>query len=344
LVEELFDDQWSNLIGLTNNFIYKENIHALYAIVGNKVNKFSYQLGIRAEASIISTELKQSQEVNEQSYYKLFPSSHLNYELENDNGIQLSYSRRLSRPRFHYLNPFFSFSDSRNFHSGNPNLEPEFTNSYELGHIKYWENGSLTSSVYYRKTNNDIEWIREVNQDGNTISRPENLVESENWGFEFTFSSQPIDWLKVDGDVNLYNSKVNGANIGRDFKAEAYTASGRLSTKVSFWENANGQARFYYSAPRNSTQGRRLSYYSLDLAFSKDIFRNTTFTASARDILDTRKRRSITDLLNYYSVSEHQWRSRQLTFTLNYRLNQEKKRGGDRNRGGGGFDQGGEEF
>ena len=45
LVEEFDDTQWNALDGLSNNFIYDENIHSLYGIYGNKVKKFSYQVG-----------------------------------------------------------------------------------------------------------------------------------------------------------------------------------------------------------------------------------------------------------------------------------------------------------
>ena len=160
LVEEWADDQWIVLEGLSNNFLYKENIHAAYGLYGNKVGKFGFQIGLRAEMSDVKTELLQTHEINDRKYTDLFPSAHFNFELAKNNAIQLSYSRRVRRPRFWDLNPFFNFSDSRNFFSGNPNLDPEFTNSFEIGNIKYWENASMSASVYYRHTTGKIQRIQ----------------------------------------------------------------------------------------------------------------------------------------------------------------------------------------
>ncbi|MDX1409198.1 MAG: TonB-dependent receptor, partial [Saprospiraceae bacterium] len=139
LVEEFADNDWIWLDNLSNDFNYDEDIHAAYLIYGNKANQFSYQFGLRAEYSHVITELVETGEVNDRDYTNLFPSIHFGYELAGQNTLQISYSRRVQRPRFWYLNPFFTFSDSRNFWGGNPNLDPEFTNSMEIGHVKYWD-------------------------------------------------------------------------------------------------------------------------------------------------------------------------------------------------------------
>ena len=106
-VEEFQDEQWTALANFSNNFNYEEDIHAAYAIKGNKFGAFSYQVGLRFEYTHVSTELTQTNEHNEQNYRDWFPSVHFNYELVRKNSIQLSYSRRISRPRFYWLNPFF---------------------------------------------------------------------------------------------------------------------------------------------------------------------------------------------------------------------------------------------
>src|SRR5690606_26658147 len=116
---------WVGLPGYINNFLYEENIHALYGILGNKTGKFSYQAGLRVELSDIGTELVETNEVNNREYFSFFPSAHLTYELTKETSLQASYSRRLNRPNLWNLNPFFSFSDARNIRTGNPNLDPD---------------------------------------------------------------------------------------------------------------------------------------------------------------------------------------------------------------------------
>src|SRR5690606_7305560 len=100
--------------------LYTENIHAAYFIAGNEINRFSWQAGVRAELSDISVELTESNDINYQNYFNLFPSAHLSYKFSPDRTIQLSYSYRLSRPSFRNLMPFSSYSDNRSVSVGNP--------------------------------------------------------------------------------------------------------------------------------------------------------------------------------------------------------------------------------
>ncbi|RYF66430.1 MAG: TonB-dependent receptor, partial [Cytophagaceae bacterium] len=94
------DNTWTPLPGLTNDFLYVEKINALYGIVGNKVRKFSYQMGLRAEWTDVTTTLKQTNDVNPRSYANLFPSVHATYDLPRQQALQLSFSRRVRRPQY----------------------------------------------------------------------------------------------------------------------------------------------------------------------------------------------------------------------------------------------------
>jgi len=349
LTEEFKDGVWRTLEGRSNNFKYDENIHASYLMIGDKKGKFSYQAGLRAELSDVRTELVQNDSINQRNYFNLFPSAHVTYELANDNSIQLSFSRRIRRPRFWDLNPFFSFSDSRSFFSGNPNVNPEFTNSFELGHVKYWDKGSLSSSIYYRHTDDLIQRITVRDAvDGDTlfVTKPENIGIENSYGFEFTFSYTPQKGVRLSGDINLYRAITEGEYIHpinglSSLEADAYTMSARLSSMITLWKQIDSQIRFNYRAPRQTTQGSRKAIYTLDLGLSKDIWnKKATLTLSVRDALNSRKRRFTTLGENFYREGEFQWRARFTTLKLNYRINQKKRRGGSR----GGYQGGGGEF
>jgi outer membrane receptor protein involved in Fe transport len=132
--------------GLRNIFLYKENISAAYMILGNKMKKFSYQFGMRGEVTDIQTQLVQTKEKNPRNYANLFPSAHFTYTQNEENSFQLGFSRRVRRPTYNELSPFVTLSDNRNFFSGNPDLNPEFTNSFDLGYLKYFDLYSLSQS------------------------------------------------------------------------------------------------------------------------------------------------------------------------------------------------------
>jgi len=344
LVEDDVNGEWVALANFSNNFEYKEDVHAAYATFGNKKGKFSYQAGLRAEYYDINTELKQTQEVNNIDSINVFPSAFLGYELPGGSQIQASYSRRIRRPRFRDLNPFFTFSDNRNFFSGNPNLQPEFTNSYELSHVKYWEKGSLSSAIYYRHTDNKIQRIIRFNDDGTTIRRPENLAIEDAYGIEFTAAYAPFKWWRLNGDFNFFRGITTGGELYPNLNADTYTWFTRGTSRWTIKKDIDVQLRFNYRAPRETTQGLTKSLYSFDLAANKDVLKGKgTLTLSVRDILNSRRRRYISEGPNFMTEGDFQWRSRVATLTFSYRLNQKKRRGRGGRSGGGEF-EGGEEF
>ncbi len=342
LVEEFDDIAWAPLEGFNNNFIYNENIHSVYGIYGNKIKRFSYQAGLRFEATDLNTELKQTNEVNDTIYSGFFPSVFLSYEADGENSFQVSYSKRLRRPRFWDLNPFFTFSDARNTFSGNPAVGPENTDSYELSYIKYWDKASLTSSVYFRHSTDVIARVLEDKGDGTTDRKPQNLNTRDDYGFEFTYNVQPYKWWRINGNFNFFRSITDGSNVNQSFNADTYSWQSRITSKTTILKNIDLQLRGNYRAPRETIQGTRKGIFTIDVGASKDIFnKNGTITLSVRDIFNSRKRVFETFGDNFYREGEFQWRARAATLTINYRLNQKKKRGGGR-RGGGDFEGGGE--
>ena len=323
MVEELRDSEWENVEGLTNLFLYDETINALYAIYGDKKGRFSYQAGLRMEHSHVVTRLVDTDEVNDRKYADWFPSAHVGYELLGENTIQVSYSRRIRRPRFWYLNPFVSFSDSRNLWQGNPNLDPEYTSSYEINHVKYFEKSSISSSIYYRHTTDVIQRIREIDDQGITVTKPQNLATRDAWGLDLTYSVGLTKNWKIDGNVNFFRQITKSDEYG---DADTYSWQGRLNSRLVIFKDVETQLRLNYRGPQETTQGRSKDVFHVDIGISKDVFKgNGTVTLNVRDLFNSRKRRYITEGDGFYSEGDFQWRARSTTLTLSYRLNQKKR-------------------
>ena len=192
-----------------NYFIYNENISAAYGIISKKSKKISYQLGLRAEQTAVSTELQKTQELNPRKYLNFFPTAHFNYTINPIHGAQLSYSKRIRRPVYNDLSPFMTLSDSRNFFSGNPNLNPEYSHVVEVGHLATTDNLSITSSIYYRITEDYIFGIRRVNAQGFATSLPENLKYEKAIGLDLTSNYAIKKWWKTDFNVNVFKAKYD---------------------------------------------------------------------------------------------------------------------------------------
>jgi len=325
VTEKNADGTFATVQGLDNYFIYKENINGAYLIYGNKRNKFSWQGGLRAEHTDVNTVLRETNVENPRNYFNFFPSLHLTYELPKNNAIQWSYSRRVRRPVYNDLSPFVTFTDSRNFWSGNPDLNPEFSDVVELGHIRHFDKGSFSSSIYFRHTKDKIDRIRQVDNAGNATTRPENLLRENAFGVEFTTGYSPEKWWKLDMNFNFFHADIDGSNIQTSYKTETYSWFARVTSKFILLKNFDFQIRGNYEAPQKTAQGSRKSLYFVDLAASKDILRNKgTLTLNVSDLFNTRKMRSITEGDNFRNESTFQWRRRQVNLTFNYRINQGK--------------------
>jgi len=313
------------LAGLDNIFLYDENIHAAYGIVAHKGSKLSYQAGLRAEWTDVKTTLKETNEINPREYGNLFPSAHVTYNLANQNAVQASYSRRVRRPFYNDLSPFMTFSDSRNYFSGNPDLDPEFSNVLEVGHIKYFEKGSFTSAVYHRSTRGKIERIRSVDAQGNSTTLPQNLKSEEATGAEFTSEFSIFPWWKFDMNLNFFYAEIDGTNIYSDYNNTTYSWFARQTSRFTLPKGMDVQLRGNYEAPQKTAQGKRLALYYVDFSLSKDIFKgNGTVHFNVLDVFNTRRSRSVTEGVNFYTESNSLFRKRQINLTLTYRIRQSK--------------------
>ena len=336
-------DVWETLDEFSSDFEYDENIHAAYGMYGNKSGRLSYQGGLRIEYTDIMTNLITFNEVNQKKYVNLFPSAQVTYQVGEGRDVQISYSKRMRRPWFRLLNPFSSFSDNRNIRTGNPDLDPELTDSYEIGYLMNWENSSVYGGVYYNYSTNVIRRISRYIEDEEgsyIVSQPYNLANRDSYGIELTLSKDFTDWFKANGNFNFYRSVTDGSIFFDEeemtLHADAKSWSARVNSTVTLPGAIDFQANVNYRGPQNTTQGRRLAFYTVDLGFTKDILKQKgTLTATVQDLFNTRKWRNerVTD--TFIDKGEFQWRARQFRLSFVYRLNQ-KKMGGRRGRGGAG--------
>lgn len=329
-VEQLDDETnlWSTIPQLTNHLIYDEKIYAGYAMLGNELKKFSWQVGLRGELSHIDIKLEGVPETNRQRYFNLFPSAHLSFKHARDRTIQLSYSYRLSRPDFRDLMPFSSYSDNRSVSIGNPNLRPEYTHSMEAGYLFDWDEGSILSSAYYRYRTGVVEEISSVDSLAITHRMPVNLSSQDAYGLEFNVTLNPVKWWRFNGNANFYRAITEGSYNDQLFFSDTYTMTSRATMQVTMMKNWNFQGGVNYRAPRITTQGKDLAMYYVDASLSRDILKGAgTITLSVRDLFNTRKFRSVIDRedLGYYSERNFQGRARQLLLTFVYRLNMSGK-------------------
>ena len=129
--------------------------------MGEKINQFSYLFGIRMENTKIIIDQRTADIYQEKKYTDWFPTLNLSYEFNERENITLGYSRRIRRPRSWSLNPFQSLTSLTFFRQGNPDLDPSYANSFDLGY-KRWDKFTLNGSVYYSTSKQVITRITEA--------------------------------------------------------------------------------------------------------------------------------------------------------------------------------------
>ena len=338
---------------LSNDLIYKEYVNALYTQFGSKINeKFSYLLGLRVEDSRITIDQVTTGSFDKKNYVRLFPTVNLAYEFSEDKNITLGYNRRIRRPRSRFINPFPSRSSATNLFQGNPDLNPSYANTADLGYYnKFTTKLSLNTSVYYTHATDIFVFISQgTGQTANVgdtevpvIRRtPINLATNNRYGFEFTLTYRPSRKWRVNGNFNIFRSVTEGFYEGTDFGAENISWFLRLNNKYTLPGKIDWQTRVNYRGPRVDAQSKRKGVFSMDLAFSKDLFNDKASLAfNVRDVFNSRKRIMETTTPTFNTDSEFQWRQRTVNLSFTYRFNQPKKRersGKGNNNSGGGED------
>ncbi|MCW5516622.1 TonB-dependent receptor domain-containing protein [Muriicola sp. Z0-33] len=349
----------------SNELNYKEYVNAAYMQLGTKLNKFNILGGLRMEASDIAIELVNTNQLENKDYVDWFPSLFLGYEFSETEQLTVSYSRRLRRPRSRFINPFPSRSSNTNLFQGNPDLDPTYTNAFDLGYLKRWDKITFTTSAYYNHSTGVFQFITQETGDFVEIDDPDdpanpvlvpvqtrtpiNLATDDRVGMEFTTTYTPKRSWRLTWNFNLFQQKLRGdysyinfqnEEITQNFDADNLTWFSRFSAKIPLPAAIDFQTNLFYRGPRENAQSRSKGILSTNLAFSKDIVKDkATLSLNVSDLFNSRKRRSETRTENVFTYSEFQWRQRQVTLSFLYRFNQQQQqRGRNGRRNGGGDD------
>ena len=308
-----------------NHFDYNEQIHALYATYGNRFwERLSLQVGLRGEYMLRHTQTN-GKKNEPKSYFELFPSAYISYSFPKNHELQLNYTRRVDRVRGRQINPFRNMSDSTNIFYGNPNLSPQFSSALELNYLKNWERHTISAGLFYRFTDQVIQNIRYVTN-GQMENTFVNVSKSQNVGLEVVGKNRLWgNLLQLTTSINAYYSRMDSATYSFE-KATVFipqqnnfTWSARLNASFMFLKNLSGQITGRYSSPRLIAQGKTTHSYAIDLGLRASFLDNQlSLNLMARDILNSRGRKSERWSDNFYEYSENQWHGRSIGLTLTY--------------------------
>ena len=339
-----------------NVFDYKEQIHAAYVTYGDRFfDKLSFQVGLRGEymwREAFYEDYMESNPLDYNSYFELFPSLYLGYAITKRDEIQFNYTRRVNRPRGWQINPFRDHSDPTNISFGNKYLNPEFSSAFELNYLKNWDYHSFSASLYYRFTDDVIQRIRYRVEDniennteeikGNMESTFMNISQSNNTGLELILKNRLFRILNLTTSANLYYRKINSASYDTPYGKtefikgeEGFSWDGRIIANVMITPTFSGQITGRYNSPRAIAQGKQEADYSVDLGIRKSFFnRNLNLNLNVRDLFNSRRRKTNTSGDGFEQYSESYWHGRSFGLTVSYNFgNMKSSRNVKRNQG-----------
>jgi outer membrane receptor protein involved in Fe transport len=309
------NEAWVADSGFTNNFSWNQKVLGVYTTGAYEGKKWGLKLGLRVENTDLNTLLATTDEANSQNYTNLFPSGAASYKLTDKISMMAGYSRRVFRPRLWDLNPFFNIRNNYNIRQGNPNLQPEFSDSYEISSIFIFDKFSLNSSIYHLFTSQNIERVSTFRENVN-ITMPMNIGTRNKTGLEVNSKWFPAKWITLSGDLNygffVRQGEFNQQNF--DFSGTQWTS--RLNSKFKLPADIDLELTGNYESGFKTVQGTVSGFAYLDAGIRKKFGKGKAIlNFSVRDVFASRIRENIRTQPTFYLYDFSQ---RGRFFTLNF--------------------------
>lgn len=305
-----------------DRFIFEEWVYAGYVQWAGRWKVFDLSAGLRGEQTLINGDSRSADTTFTRDFFNLFPSGAIKYSFSEGKDVQLSYSRRINRPRERELNPFRNVSDSINIFVGNPGILPELTHSLELGYTGRYKEQSVSASVFYRYSENNSQRFRTIDTISNITTQSfVNYASSQNLGFELVFRNSFLKIFTSSLNFTLFYNQVDGTNIGPGLTSEVWSGDVRASLSAKFSKSTSVQLTGNYMMPREQPQGTFQGMNGVDFGLRHE-FKGGKWSVnlSITDIFDTRNF-DIDNRGDGFRVEAIRKRETRIgTITLNYRF------------------------
>lgn len=334
--------QFVNNPMFTSDMDFKEDIHSAYSTYSGNLFTIQYMLGARGEYTKRSIDHSKVSEPYTLDRFDFFPSLHLSYELANSGQLMTSYSRRINRPGGRDLDPFPNYMNQYTIRIGNPDLKPEYTDSYEFSYMHKFGNSFVSFETFYRTTDNLITRIQELKDDGIIYMTSDNLNRDHSLGGEIMANVNITKWLLLNTSFSLYNYKLKGEVLGESVDKQSTNYSGRFNTSLKLGADSRMQITGFYRGPSVSAQGDQKGSFFSNISYRQDFMKKKlSATLSVRDLLGTMKMEGKSFGSDFKSTFKMQREPRVLMLTLSYKINNykmDKQASSDQSGMGGGME------
>jgi hypothetical protein len=329
LYEEFTGAGWQTDAGLTNHFVYTEQISAAYVNLGRQLGKWSLQAGLRGEHTSTTGEQRSTTVVNDTAYFDLFPTFFANYRISKTHNVGISYSRRLSRPNFDVLNPFEQKIDAYFYISGNPYLTPSYTHNVQLS---YSFGQSLMARLAYGHTTGAITQTPVSDADGKRYG-----VTYINFG-ERRDLMLMVNYRKTVAKFWSFNLMAQGGyldNANGNYTGNGLSFTTNLSNNITFTPTLSAEITGMYVYGIKEGYFNIRPFGNLSAGLRKSLLDNRlTLGVTVNDILNTSQMKGVSQYDNIYYRAHIDQDSRWVNFTVRYNFGSDKVKASRRRNSG----------
>ncbi|MEO8174194.1 MAG: TonB-dependent receptor [Sediminibacterium sp.] len=322
----------------SNHFLYKENINAAYLNLSKQLNKiWSAQLGLRMENTNLSGNQLTSNQTFKRDYTQIFPTAFIGYTPNDKNQFALSYGRRIDRPNYQDLNPFYNFLDKYTYQVGNPYLNPQFSHNFEINHTF---KSMLTTSINYSSTKDIIqEVLEQVDSTNTSFIKKSNIASRKNIGLSVSLNAPVTKWFRTSIYTNVFNNNFSGIINGKLEEVDGTSFMANVNNQFTFPKGWSAElSGFYRSA---AVQGVLVSnpMWAMNIGFGKQVMKNKgAIRLVVRDLFYTQIFSGYSKYQNVDVTINQSRDSRVVNLSFTYRF-AKGKTAAQRKRGGAGDEQ-----
>ena len=308
----------------TSDMYFKEDIHSIYTTYSGKAIGIQYMLGLRGEYTYRLIDHSTDTQKYTLDRFDYFPSAHFSYDVNDKTQLMASYSRRINRPDGRDLDPFPNYINQYTIRVGNPDLKPEYTDSYEFSYIRKFGESFVSLESFYRTTNDLMTRIQDQ-IDGIMYMSMTNLNRDQSIGGEIMGNINVTKMFLLNASFSLYNYKMMGDVLGQSVDKQSTNYSGRINATVKFSPNSRLQLTSTYRGPSVSAQGDMKGMYVSNLSYRQEFMKSKlSATLSVRDLLGTAKFEGTSSGDGFKSSFTMKREPRVFMLTLSYKINNYK--------------------
>ncbi|MDR2234216.1 MAG: TonB-dependent receptor [Tannerella sp.] len=323
--ENLYGGIWVNDPNQSNRFKYTEQISAAYLTYNYRFGKFSAMVGLRAEYTETKGESVTMDTTFTHQYFDWFPSSYLQYEINEKQTLNLSYSRKINRPGYSMLNPFRSFSDPFTYQNGNPDLKPEYRNQatlrYNYGRYSVTLNYSIVTDVFSQDFIQDDE--------NRTMGITQNNIgKHQQWYFGIYAPVQVVKWYSLNVSADVSYIMADTRHSGEKFLKNYWRVYGSLFHNFNFSSSFKANMQMIWSRPPWNGAMHMDDYWMMNAQMEKTFMDNRfSLSLSCNDIFSSLKVKGQMNFANINQSIVQDQQNRQLMLTVRYSFGSQQIRG-----------------